>query len=278
MRLIRNLVVPLLVAIAAAGAPAPSVAQVAASLSITLAPPPLPVYAQPAIPAPGYIWAPGYWAWGPAGYYWVPGTWVLPPAVGLLWTPGYWGWGGGIYRWHAGYWGPHVGFYGGINYGFGYTGVGYAGGYWQNGAFFYNRTVNNLGNARLAHVYTRAADNPAAVNRASFNGGTGGTAAHPTAQEQTAAREAHRQPTSPQVQHARVASTNPAMRVDTNHGQPAVAATQRPAVMPRPAAPPPRTANAPAAARPPAPARAAPAPAARTEEPRGGQGHEDEHR
>ena len=26
---------------------------------------------------------------------------------------------------NAGYWGPHVGFYGGINYGYGYGGVGY---------------------------------------------------------------------------------------------------------------------------------------------------------
>ena len=26
--------------------------------------------------------------------------------------------------WHAGYWGPHVGFYGGVNYGYGYGGVG----------------------------------------------------------------------------------------------------------------------------------------------------------
>jgi hypothetical protein len=47
-------------------------------------PPELPVYEQPPIPAPGYIWAPGYWGIGPTGYYWVPGTWVEPSAVGLL--------------------------------------------------------------------------------------------------------------------------------------------------------------------------------------------------
>src|SRR5262249_16572953 len=61
-------------------------------VSITIAPPVLPVYEQPPIPGPGYIWTPGYWAWGDDGYYWVPGTWILPPAVGLLWTLGYWGW------------------------------------------------------------------------------------------------------------------------------------------------------------------------------------------
>ena len=117
-------------------------------ISVGIAPPPLPVYAQPAIPAPGYMWTPGYWAWGPAGYYWVPGTWVQPPMVGVLWTPGYWGWGGGVYAFHAGYWGPHIGFYGGVNYGFGYGGVGYEGGYWNHGQFAYNRSVNNISNVQ----------------------------------------------------------------------------------------------------------------------------------
>ena len=60
-------------------------------------------------------------------------TWVSPPAVGVLWTPGYWGWVDGVYLWHAGYWGPHIGFYGGVNYGFGYGGVGCQGGYWRGG-------------------------------------------------------------------------------------------------------------------------------------------------
>ena len=54
-----------------------------------------------------------------------------PPRAGVLWTPGYWGFAGGVYAWHAGYWGPHVGFYGGINYGFGYGGVGFVGGEWR---------------------------------------------------------------------------------------------------------------------------------------------------
>ncbi len=59
----------------------------AQDLVITVAPPELPVYEQPAIPEPGYIWTPGYWAYSRDGYYWVPGTWVEPPSVGLLWTP-----------------------------------------------------------------------------------------------------------------------------------------------------------------------------------------------
>jgi hypothetical protein len=44
----------------------------------------------------------------------------------------------------AGYWGPHVGFYGGINYGFGYGGVGFFGGEWRGGAFAYNTAVMNV--------------------------------------------------------------------------------------------------------------------------------------
>ena len=62
-------------------------------------------------------------------------------AVGVLWTPGYWGWGGSAFLWHEGYWGPHVGFYGGINYGFGYGGVGFFGGRWDGGHFAYNTAV-----------------------------------------------------------------------------------------------------------------------------------------
>jgi hypothetical protein len=82
--------------------PSVSFSQVAVGVSITVAPPELPIYDQPICPGPNYLWTPGYWAWGPGGYYWVPGTWVIAPAVGLLWTPGYWGWGSGAYLWHAG--------------------------------------------------------------------------------------------------------------------------------------------------------------------------------
>ena len=116
-------------------------------------PPELPVYDQPPLPGPGYIWTPGYWGGGPLGYFWVPGTWVEPPSVGLLWTPGYWGFRDGIYVWTAGYWGPHVGFYGGVNYGFGYAGAGYEGGRWANGVFSYNRTVNNFGSVYITNVF-----------------------------------------------------------------------------------------------------------------------------
>jgi hypothetical protein len=197
-------------------------------LTITLIPPELPVYEQPPIPAPGYIWTPGFWAYGPDGYYWVPGTWVEPPDVGLLWTPGYWGWQDGTYSWNAGYWGPHIGFYGGVDYGFGYGGSGYEGGYWNNGVFAYNRTVNNFGGVTITNVYNKTVIVNANASRASFNGGAGGTTARPTAEEQTFAHERHLPPTPGQVQHEKTASTDKSLLASVNHGRPAIAATSKP--------------------------------------------------
>jgi hypothetical protein len=154
------------------------------SLSIAIAPPPLQVYAQPACPDDGYIWTPGYWAYGDNGYYWVPGAWVQPPEVGVFWTPPYWGWNGNSYAFYSGYWGPNVGYYGGINYGYGYSGRGYGGGRWQGNHFYYNTAVNNVGSA---HVHYSYADRSAVNNnasRVSFNGGRGGVQAKPTAAQQ----------------------------------------------------------------------------------------------
>lgn len=197
-------------------------------VSNALPPPELPMYEQPPIPAPGYMWIPGYWAGGPTGYFWVPGTWVLPPAVGLLWTPGYWSWRDGIYVWNAGYWGPHIGFYGGVDYGFGYNGDGYFGGRWDHGVFAYNRTVNNFGEVRIAHVYEQPVAVDPHVSRVSFNGGSGGTTARPTAQEQAAAHERHVAALPAQFQHERTASSNKALFASENHGLPPVAATVKP--------------------------------------------------
>ncbi len=194
-------------------------------VSITVAPPELPVYDQPPIPGPGYIWTPGYWAWDDGDYYWVPGTWVEPPTVGLLWTPGYWGWNDGIYAWNAGYWGPHVGFYGGCNYGFGYVGVGYAGGFWRGGVFQYNTTVNNFGGVHITNVYNKTVINNNVNNHVSFNGGAGGLTARANQQEMAAASERHVAATSSQTQHQHLASTNKDLRHSVNGGHPTVAAT-----------------------------------------------------
>jgi len=221
----------LFVALTMMAVPAASQAQIAVGISVHIGPPALPVYVQPVCPAPGYIWAPGYWAYGDDGYYWVPGTWVMAPAVGMLWTPGYWGWGGGVYLWHAGYWGPHVGFYGGVNYGFGYGGVGFVGGAWNGGVYSYNRAVTNVNVTVIHNTYNQTViNNNTTVNRTSFNGGTGGTTVQPTAAEQAASKEQHVQPTMAQTEHEHIASTNRAQLASVNHGRPTVAASAKPGV------------------------------------------------
>jgi len=206
---------------------APASAQVAVGISVNFAPPPIPVYVQPPIPAEGYLWTPGYWAYDEVtGYYWVPGTWVRPPAVGLLWTPPYWGFEGGIYGFHAGYWGPHIGFYGGVNYGFGYGGVGFEGGHWDGDHFAYNRSVTNISNTHITNVYNKRVVN-SRPGGAAFNG-AGGVQTRPTPAEEAAAKEPHQERTVAQNQHFEAAKNNPVLRASANHGKPAIAATARP--------------------------------------------------
>jgi hypothetical protein len=200
----------------------------AAVVDVQVAPPPLPIYVQPPCPVVGWMWTPGYWGWGAAGYFWVPGTWVAPPRIGFLWTPGYWGFVRGAYIWHAGYWGPHVGFYGGVHYGFGYTGVGFFGGRWVGGVYAYNRAVTNVNLTIVHNTYNRTVINNVDVTRVSYNGGAGGIAARPTAQERLAEREQHIQPTAMQRRQVEQARRNPALAARANHGRPAIAATPRP--------------------------------------------------
>ena len=222
----------LFIAAAAAVLLAMPVAQAHASVfvSVAIAPPVLPVYVQPPLPAPGYIWTPGYWAYGDAGYYWVPGAWVMPPQAGVLWTPGYWGFVGGLYAWHPGYWGPHVGFYGGVNYGFGYMGVGFCGGEWRRGVFAYNSAVANFGGVRVTNVYVDRTvverNTIVNVNRYSFNGGRG-IQARESAYEMQAEREHHFEATQNQMQHEHFAGQDRNQLASVNHGQPGTMATSR---------------------------------------------------
>src|SRR5712692_2358671 len=96
MRVFRALTFAFSFSICSLWALTPAFAQLIVAISVDVAPPPLPVYVQPPIPARGY-----------------------------LWVPGYWGWDDGYYVFHDGYWGPHIGFYGGVVYGFGYDGSDY---------------------------------------------------------------------------------------------------------------------------------------------------------
>ena len=220
----------MLIALLACTVPVASFSFVSVGVSVGFAPPALPLYAQPPCPAPGYLWTPGYWAYSPeaSDYYWVPGTWVIAPEPGLLWTPGYWAVAGGAYLWNAGYWGPHVGFYGGINYGYGYFGAGFEGGYWREHDFYYNRAVTNISNVNVTNVYNRTVLNTNYYgNRPSFNGGAG-VHAVPATSDLMATHEPHRGLTQPQKLQATSALNVPGSRASVNHGYPAVAATARP--------------------------------------------------
>ena len=170
-------------------------------------PPELPEYQQPECPGPNYIWTPGYWNYAQTGYFWVPGVWVTAPFVGGLWTPGYWGYDDNRYAFHHGYWGSHIGFYGGVNYGYGYGGNGYEGGYWNHNQFYYNSSVTRINNTYVHNTYVH---NVSFSNntRVSYNGGHGGLNVQPNRYDQVAAREQHFGALPAQQQHVQQARAN----------------------------------------------------------------------
>jgi hypothetical protein len=219
-------------------------------------PPALPDYSQPPCPGDGYMWTPGYWDYASTGYYWVPGAWVMAPSVGALWTPPWWGFDNGAYLFHAGYWGPYIGFYGGIAYGFGYTGHGYYGAYWRDGSVFYNREVTNINSTVVHNVYNyRVAS--VSGERLSYNGGPRGLNARADAPELAALR-ARRAPAVPaQVQQAREAAGRPEQFAAGDHPHPQTLTAERPLATenraPAPAGERPQAEPADRAARPPAP-------------------------
>ncbi len=194
-------------------------------------PPAMPTYDQPLAPEPNYMWTPGYWGYAPAGYYWVPGVWVASPWPGALWTPGYWGFYGGRYRYHRGYWGRYIGFYGGINYGFGYPGYGFYGGYWRGNSFFYNRAVTRVNVTRITNVYSRTVVvNRTYINntRVAYNGGRGGIQVRPRPAEISAQRQPRLPPMNTQLQVRQQAAQNRQQFYSANGGRPAMVAAPRP--------------------------------------------------
>jgi hypothetical protein len=202
---------------------APVSSQAFVAVSVNFAPPPLVVAEPGPVPAPGFIWTPGYWAWDPAvGYYWVPGAWVPAPEVGLLWTPPWWGFSNGVFLFHEGFWGPTVGFYGGINYGFGYFGSGFWGGRWDGNVFFYNTAVVRVDQTVIKNVFVdrTVLSRQATASRASFNG-PGGVQAQQTAEEKAAEANARKvPPTSQQLARREAAAKNPDLQASVNKGHP----------------------------------------------------------
>jgi hypothetical protein len=208
-------------------------APVDADVVADTAPPAMPDYDQPECPTDGYLWQPGYWAYSPyrTNYYWVPGAWIAPPSPGVLWTPPYWGYEGSRYVFHVGYWGDHVGFYGGINYGYGYGGRGYYGGEWRGGRFNYNTAVVHVNTTVVHNTYVnRTVINNVTVNNHNSFNGRGGVEAAPTSEEVSASREHHLKPTAEQNGNQLAARGNPNQFHSTNPGSKPVFAS--PKVMP----------------------------------------------
>ena len=139
-----------------------------AAVTSVATPPPLPEEDQPALTEDGALWTPGYWYWRDRGYVWIPGVWVRPPQAGVLWTPAYWSTAGAVFIFHPGHWGSTVGFYGGVNYGYGYFGKGYTGGHWVGNSFAYNSAVNHVEPAVAHHTYAQSVPNQASRGSSSY--------------------------------------------------------------------------------------------------------------
>ena len=229
MKAIRSLRI-LLLALAATIIPATSFGGV--FISVNFAPPVLPVYDQPLCPEEGWIWTPGYWAYDQDGYFWVPGTWVPAPYEGALWTPPYWGWDNNLYVFHPGYWGLHVGYYGGVNYGFGYMGVGFVGGIWRGHNFVYNTAVMHVDQRRVHNVYVdRDVVRRYTIEndrRVSFSGGRDGIHHDPRPEERYADRDRHVEETQFQHSHENAARSDKSFYARNNGGRPSNVVVQRP--------------------------------------------------
>lgn len=203
-------------------------APVDTSASVGVAPPALPDYEQPENPEEGYLWQPGYWAYSlrSRDYYWVPGVWTAPPTIGLLWTPPYWGFDGGVYVFHSGYWGNNIGFYGGIDYGYGYGGVGFVGGEWRDGHFRYNTAVLRI-SPRFHYIYEdRTVVHARSLNRYSFNG-RGGYVVRPNPHEMEAMHERHIMATPEQIRNQRIARDDKTQFASHSGGRPGNLATAK---------------------------------------------------
>jgi hypothetical protein len=202
-------------------------AQFSIGISVGFAPPMLPVYVQPVCPEPNLMWTPGYWAYSNdiGDYFWVPGAWVPAPYEGALWTPPYWGWSGGNYGFHDGYWGPTVGYYGGVNYGFGFGGIGFSGGEWRGGTFAYNAAITHVDVTVIHTTYVNqtivASGTVSNPNHVAYNGGPNGIQHAATPAEKVAANQPHVAATSLQTQHAEAARADKTSFAKANGGRPA---------------------------------------------------------
>jgi hypothetical protein len=133
---------------------------------------------------------------------------------------------------HPGYWGDHVGYYGGVNYGFGYMGIGFVGGMWRGHDFVYNTAVVHV-NERFVHttyIDRTIVERNTIVNdrHVAFSGGPGGIHHDPRPEERFAERDRHIEATQFQHSHESSAMGDRSLYFKNNGGRPANAAVERP--------------------------------------------------
>jgi len=75
-----------------------------AAVIIGVAPPAPIVEIMPRVPAPGYVWRPGYWCWGAGRYVWVRGVYIAAPRPAAVWVSGRWAARPGGWAWVGGHW------------------------------------------------------------------------------------------------------------------------------------------------------------------------------
>jgi hypothetical protein len=136
-----------------------------------------------------------------------------------------------VYRFHQGYWGPHIGFYGGINYGFGYNGDGFHGGYWNHNQFYYNRSVTNINTTVIHNTYNYKVVTVNNYRNVSYNGGPGGVPVRPTPAQVAVLHEPHVNPLPQQIEHREQAAKNRAQYASANGGRPAELVAPKPIVL-----------------------------------------------
>ena len=184
-----------------------------------------PSMSSPRPPRPTISGPPATGTGVPAGYYWIlaPGVRSLlrrpldPRLLGLCHNR---------LGFHRGFWGPHIGFYGGINYGFGYTGVGYHGGYWRGNNFYYNRSVN-----RVNTNITTSTTAPSSSTTSTASPTTAAEAASPTDHGQPRSKPcAAREPRPCPLRSSTSAKQhkNRQQFYNVNRGRPAMVAAPRP--------------------------------------------------
>ena len=154
------------------------------------------------------MWTPGYWAYGDDGYYRVRGT--IMPRMTARSGPRRTGAGPMAFTFSIPDTGDfNVGYYGGVDYGFGYLGIGFIGGRWHGHDFEYNRAYMHVDDRRIHNVYDDRGDASrymvARDSRVSYSGGPGGIRHDPSPQERAAMHEQHMGRTSYQTQHVNAA-------------------------------------------------------------------------